>query len=305
VALARLGDERSLTELDQEIKSTNTASLLEAIRKISMVRNDGALTMLMQYLIRNKTNFHRVKIEGDAGEDPMIPVLKGLIAIVDDPPYTRPFFTDPDNLSEWEKWWKATKAPWIISISSTLPGGKSRCLVRLAESGFADAPRELFLLLGKESIPALQRLAKAGNPILGDKEWPTSPAGSVRGDAQTILAKAGDQEQFERIAKQLDEPGTYRDAIDKFQYIASQESFGILLHSLSLSSFPKDRYYAPDNTLHYLGEKLQKDVMVALSEMVVTPPLASNAPATGTNIQIWKEWWQANKSKDVLKKVPF
>jgi hypothetical protein len=210
--------------------------------------------------------------------------------MVDDPPHIQGFFTDPDHLSKEDTWWKSTKPPWVTSVAESMPDPKSRCLERLGEWGFVEAPRELFLLLGKDSVPALQKLARVGNPRLGDKDWPTPPAGSVRGNAQTILAKPGDQEQFDRIVKELDESAIYRDAIEKLHYVSSRESFEVLLHSLGLNTFPKDRYSAPDKTLHYFGEKLQKGLMTALSEMVVNPPLSPDAPATDANIQKWREW---------------
>lgn len=305
LALARLGDQQALNELDHEIRSNNTGSVLLAIKTLSLVHSDAALKMLMQYLVTNKLNLRRVRIEGDAVEDPMIPVLKGLIANVEDPPYTQPFLTDPDHLNQWEKWWKETKPPRVVHVYEGMPDAKSECLARLGEWGFEDAPRKLFLDLGKKSIPALEKLADIGNPVAGDKEWPTSLLGSVRGNAQVILAKAGDRKEFEKIVKELDQPGVYQDAIRKFQYISTRDAFEVLLKSLTLNSFPKDRYYAPDGTLHLVGEKLQKDVLAALSEMVVSPPLPPDVAATDANMEKWREWWRVNKDEDVLKNVPF
>jgi hypothetical protein len=118
------------------------------------------------------------------------------------------------------------------------------------------------------------------------------------------LAKAGDQKQFPEIVKELNDLG-YDDAIAKLRYIANAQAFDALLRSLNLAAFPKYRYYAEDKTLHYVGEKLQKSLMSALSEMVVNPPLPPDAPANDANIKTWNSWWEANKAKDILQKVPF
>lgn len=296
VALARLGDKHSLDELEKETRGKPT-EVVQAIAKLSKVRSEASATILMLYVIRNRRNSKRAVELGDVGEDPILGALAGLIGMLTDPPYATPLY-DQSRLDVWEKWWSSKTRQKITSIAEGLPDERSRCLARLAEDGFADAVRELYLHAGQSSVPALETLINLGN---GGMSPPISMAGNI---ARAILTKAGDQLQFERIVRDLDGLASYPGAIETLRYVANKQSFEALLHSLNLTNFPKNRYYAPDNTLRPVGEKLQKEVMAALSQMVVDPPLAADAPVTDANIQTWQEWWQANQHKDVLRTVP-
>lgn len=297
VALARLGDPDSLDELVKEIQGP-PVDAVRAVRKLSKVRTEAAATILMRYVINNRRNPKRGIDEGDAGEDPMLDAIGGMIGMLSDPPYPTAW-GGPAQLDGWETWWNSKTRPPITSIADTLSDEPSRCFARLAEAAFDDAVRDLYLHAGESATPALRTLANLGS---GGSRPPSWRVGSI---AEAILAKAGDQEQLRRIAKDLDEPGLYREGIEKLRYVGDQQAFKTLLHSLSLSTFPKARYYAPDGTLHPLGEKLQKDVMAVLSEMVTNPPLPPDAPATEVNIATWTQWWGSNKDKNVLKPVPF
>jgi hypothetical protein len=311
-ALARLGDQTSLHQFEQEIQSGHTVIL--GMDKLAEVHNEASLTILMNYLIANKLNWRgRVIWMGDTGDDPMNHALKGIIAMVDDPPSAQSLFTDPAHLDPWETWWKTTKPPHVSLFSETMPDAKSRCLVRLGEWGFREAPRELYLSLGKDSIPALRSLTHVGNPVLGDKESPTSPVGTVRGNAQATLAKAGDREELLKIVNELDELN-FKDAVEKLGYIANQDAFEALVNALSLKTFLPNSdnsrvVIAPDgvktNYRIYEGQLLRKEVLKALSLLAVNPPLPQDAPSTDANLETWRRWWKTNREKDVLRKVPF
>ncbi len=281
----------------QEMQGKPGISINQTIEKLGEVRSDASVSMLMRYVVRYRRD-PKSAVGYGVGENPLIQALAVLIDMVSDSPYSDTI-SDPVHLDGWEQWWKTTKPPFITPIYEGMPDAQSRCLARLAESGFPDSVRDLYLHLGQGSVSALQTLAH-----LGGVESGTPSFGSVSSEARLILAKAGDQEQFEKIAEQLDDLG-YNRAIAKLRYIANDKSFEALLRSLSLGNFPKYRYYAPDKTIHYVGEKLQKSVMAALSQMVANPPLPPDAPATEANITAWNSWWKANKGKHVLQDVPY
>ena len=308
IALAVLGDESSLKHLREQMNNPKT--VLTTIGKVSQVRTDKGLSILVDYLISNRDNPHRTIIYGDTGQDPMVQVLLAIIAMTDSPPYTQPL-TDKLHLQEWEKWWTTTTPPRVVVTSLPMPDSDSKCLARLGDFGFQDAPLALFHHLNGASVPALRSLTRVGNPIIGDKAVPTSPLGTVRGNAQAILAKLDDRAELDRIVKELDDPSSYGDAIEKLQYIANQAAFEALLKSLSLGTFMSDSplrgYRSSDNRSYVavMGEQLRAKVVAALSQMVKSPPLSPDAEPSEGNIKTWTEWWSANKSKDVLKTVPF
>jgi len=168
---------------------------------------------------------------------------------------------------------------------------KARCLARLAEWGDADSVFELYQYSGKSILPVLERFAR-----LGDKTWETSPTKTVRGNAQTILAKEGDRTQLEKIIRELDDL-SYADGISKLQFIGGYQSFEALLSALSLRTFMRserwrhyDRAYMKDDE-----RKLQTSLMAVLSSMVKNPPLPADAESTPENIRTWNEWWEKNK----------
>lgn len=298
VALARLGDVQSLDELQVEIQGKQAMRVVQAVEKLARVRSYSSGDILMRYVAANESNPHRVINSGDVTQDPIIEAMNALIGMAEDPPFTFPFI-DKMHLEAWKNWWKTDGSRAIVPIVAELPDDKSRCLGRLADSGFPDAVRDLYLYLGSRSMPALRHLAKLSN-----ESKVASPFQSVSGVAQLTLAKAGDDEQFDNVAKGLDDLD-YEAAITKMKYIATPQAFEALLHSLTLTRFPKYRYYAADKSLHFVGEKLQVAVMAALSQMVVHPPLPPDAPPTETNIAAWTSWWVKNRDQHVLREVPF
>src|ERR1044071_1678273 len=285
VARARLGDPGALEELNSEL----TKSPTRAIEKLVMVRSEASLSILMQYLITHKDPAKRIKDYGDYMDDPLEPALKGMVAMLEDPPYSRPS-TLPTEIDGWQKWWEQSKPPRIVPISEGLADPVSSCLARLAEYGDADPVSELYTRRGKNSIPVLQRLAR-----LGDKRFSTANFKTAPGLAQTLLAREGDRAQFEKIVKELDD-ASYSDAVAKLQYIGSPASFEALLHALSLRTFMSHSNRDP-KYIENEGKKLQVSIMAALSNMVSKPPLPPDAPPTPENRQTWAVWWEVNKNK--------
>jgi HEAT repeat protein len=294
VALARLGDQDAFNQLRTEIEKNPD----KAIAKLTIIRTEASLSILMQYLIEHKNDPKRIEDMGDVANDPLWPAIQGMINMLEDPPYSRAS-TLPSQLDGWQRWWEQTKPPHITPISQGLADPTSVCLARLSEWGYADAVYELYLHMGKNSIPVLKRLAH-----LGDKAFPTSSVKTVRGAAQTLLAREGDQEQFEKIVKELDTTN-YLDAVGKLQYIGGPASFEALMHSLTLQTFLPN--VARDTNRSYLdteSKRLREAVMTALSNLVAKPPLPPQAPPTSENIEKWNAWWAANKGKNVFKNGP-
>src|ERR1051325_2542271 len=71
VALARLGDPQSLTEMREEIQGKTSIMTIQGMQKLAMVRSDASLSIMMEYLIQNKVQAKRVLDEGDVIEDPL------------------------------------------------------------------------------------------------------------------------------------------------------------------------------------------------------------------------------------------
>lgn len=295
VALARLGDQDAMEELRSEI-GKNGSSAINAIKKLTMIRSEASLSVLMQYLIDHRNLSERIENLGDVSVDPLWDVVRAMIEMLEEPPYSRGY-TSREQLDGWERWWKETRPPHITPISEGLTDSVSICYARLAEWGFVDGVYQLYLHLGAQSVPLLKRLAR-----LGDKAFPVAGYKTARGAAQTLLARQGDQEEFTKIVKELD-GSEYPDAVAKLQYISGPAAFEALLRSLSLQTF----MLHSDREKKYIdaeGQKLRIALMQALSKMVANPPLPPDAAPTPENIQKWTTWWEANKEKNVLKNMP-
>jgi hypothetical protein len=281
-----------MEEMRVEIAKNRTGAV-NAIKKLSMVRSEDSLSILMQYLNDHRNDANRIEDLGDVTVDPLWDLVRGMIRMLEDPPYLRGY-TSPEQLDGWQRWWKETKPPHITPISDGLTDSVSVCYAKLAEWGYVDAVYQLYLHMGTQSIPVIRRLAR-----LGDKAFPVLGHQTVRGAAQTLLARQGNQEELARIMKELDGP-EYPDAIVKLQYIGGNVAFNALLGSLTLQTFmshsDRDRRYIDAE-----GKKLRVAVMAALSNMVTNPPLPPEAAPTPENTQKWATWWEANKAKNVLK----
>ncbi len=297
VSLARLGDAQSLEEIKQEFQvsaKTHKPEIFETIAKLGAVRNETSVTTLIGYLIQNRDNPKRKFDYGDTGDDPLARAIEQLTSMLEDPPFKGAYPPSPNyelQLDEWQSWWQSTKPPHVTSIYMEVSDTKARCLARLAEWGDADSVFELYQYSGKSILPVLERFAR-----LGDKTWETSPTKTVRGNAQTILAKEGDRTQLEKIIRELDDL-SYADGISKLQFIGGYQSFEALLSALSLRTFMRserwrhyDRAYMKDDE-----RKLQTSLMAVLSSMVKNPPLPADAESTPENIRTWNEWWEKNK----------
>jgi hypothetical protein len=302
VALARLGDAQSLTEMREEIQGKTSMMTMQGMQKLAMVRSDASLSIMMEYLIQNKVQAKRVLDEGDTIEDPLLPALQGIISMLEDPPYQRADvgLDDPSHLDSWQKWWDNTKSPRITPIYESLTDSKARCLARLAEWGDADSVTDFYLYSGTAGLPVLKRLAN-----LGDKSIETSWLNTVRGKAQTILAKENDHKQFEEIVSELN-GSLYADAIKKLQYIGGKNAVEALIHALSLSNFMNSDYWKTrdENYIAAEGQKLKVLDLAVLSLMIENPPLPASAEPSSANIQKWQQWWEKNKETARFKTMP-
>jgi hypothetical protein len=301
VSLARLDDHDSLAELDQEFQAnakSHNFEIFQTIQKLGAVRNDAALVVLMKYLVENERNIKRKFDSGDVVEDPIADVIRQVASMVEDPPFggtqpPAPYYES--QLDGWRGWWERRKPPYIQALYWGLDDPKARCLVRLAQWGDGESVLELYQHSGKTSLPVVKHLAQ-----LGDKSWQTSPMGTVRGNAQTILAKEGDHDEFDKIARELDDL-PYEDGVAKLRFIGGRQSFEVLLDALSLRAFMRsERWKYYDRSYMKADEqKLQKAVMATLSELVRNPPLPPEAVPSPENVSKWNDWWVKNKNDAV------
>ena len=300
-SLAGLGDEDSIEQLKQELQKNakvHSVAIFDTILKLGAARSDASLSILAEYVIQNRHNEKRRFDYGDTSDDPLKHAIQQLIAMLEDPPFKgteSPYYES--QLDGWQKWWETTKPPRITPIYASLSEPQAQCLARYAEWGYADEVFRLYSHFGRDSIPALHRLAR-----LGDKSWPTSPLDTVRGNAQTIVAKEGDDEQFQRIVRDLDDRA-YPDAIRKLRYIGGKKSVEALLHALTLSSFMRSEYWKTRDQTYVKaeGRKLQRLAMDALATMFKDPPLPPSAEPTPDNIHKWEDWWTRNKGSAPLR----
>jgi hypothetical protein len=107
---------------------------------------------------------------------------------------------------------------------------------------------------------------------------------TIRGRAQTALAKLGDDEEFKAIVGELENPGSV-DAVLKLQYIGGRDAASAMLESLKganfLSAFP-DWKSDGKNTPGIIFDH-DEAIENALVKMVVSPPDTTGEKKIKTN----------------------
>jgi hypothetical protein len=276
VSLAKLDDEKSIVELNEELNGKNTdRDPRLAIPKLLFVDNGKSIAILLKFL----NAYPDPIIVGYEVDNPydlrrlLIVALTDMVEYADDRAYGK----HPRSTEEWEDSWKhgkATPIPLSLGIDSQNP--YLECLCRKIEFGFPMAMIDLAATGDPRVVPILLKLQTIGYRNEG-YAGSRAPYVWVRHDyVETSLAKWGDAEEFAILEHALQVNQT---SILKLQVIGGKKAVAALLES---------------NTNPNYGMYNQA-LFKSLSEMVEDPPLPGNADPTIENLRKWRDWWARNK----------
>jgi hypothetical protein len=286
VALAKLGDSAALRMLEMELREEPFNK--ETIAKLEYVDTDAAIGVLMDYFLGNRFNKSIGVNFGDTSYSPISEVRNALIRMLPNAP------SFPTDSKDWDTWWMKVKQHQIVtSAEMDVDGPQAKCWVRLAEWKFKDAVPRLYQLLGIRSVPVLQKIASYG---------PKERACSLEefcGVVETVLAKAGDKEQFQHIVDKLNSTD-FDDAVVKLAYVGGKDAVEALIDALDLHLF---LHGTPRSTTYFKNESLRfrRHVLSALPSLVKAAPLPASALPTDENAEKWRTWWAANKGQDLAR----
>jgi len=276
VSLAKLGDEKAMAELDEELNGKNMyGGLRVAIPKLLYVANGKSIAMLLKFL-----NAHPDPIIlGYEVDNPydlrrlLIVALADMVEYADDRAYGK----HPRSTADWDNSWKNDKdKPTPLSLTIDVQNSYLECLCRKIEWGFPMAMIDLAATGDPRVGPILLKLKTIGYPYEG-YVGSRAPYIWLRHDyVEASLAKWGDAEEFAILEQALQINQT---SILKLQVIGGKKAMAALLESNT----------NPDYGLY------NQALFKSLSEMVQDPPLPANADPTAENLHKWRDWWAKNK----------
>jgi hypothetical protein len=296
--LARLGDSVALEQLKNELNGQKANE--NAIYKLARVRTDESIGILMDYFIRHEHDSSRILDMGDVGYDPLNTIVIQLKQIVPKGPDYDAATTYPMQLQKWREWWEQRGNKELFpSVERRFSGNSYRqCLGRKVDWGFADA------LLDLDNSDKEGALTGFFMDLAGPGPAELSPFHTVRGNVQTILAKRGDKQEFERIVAELNTT-QYVDAIPKLLYIGNLKSVGVLIESMDLVNFlAAGRKTLTKQIYDIEADRYLKFVFAALAAIAKTPPVTAQAPPTKENIERWRQWWKKGQTAESLSPPP-
>jgi hypothetical protein len=284
-SLARLGDKDAFEQLEQELNGTKHGGW--ATDKLLRIGNDKAISILMSFLVAHLTDDSLYVDMGDTGSDVRYAIIHGLAPVLRNPP-SEPNGNITVTLEKWAVWWEQNKGkPLTLAISDDLEDPYLRCLARKFEWGFPEAILDLGATGDSQAIPALRKLTQ-----IGDKRLRLSGTNTVRGRAQTALAKLGDPDEFRAIVDELESPGCF-DAVVKMQYIGGRKAVEALIESLKGANFLSEYPDYKNDGLNAPRLKLGHDQAITntLAKMVVSPAAITAKPGSK---KLWLNWWAKN-----------
>lgn len=289
-ALAKLGDTDSLSQLRSELGRPSSNSI--AVPKLARVNNEEAVTILMDYVVSRSGDSSRLVNFGDTTYDPLVPVEAALSSMVVLPPIepNGDFSTDA---GKWKTWWEHRKSRRVtLELPADFQDPRLQCFVRKIQWGFPDAVLDLGEYGGPKTIPLLKKLTQVGVSVANPDFQ------SMKGRAQTELAKLGDLEELGKIHSQLDTT-KYADAVEKLQYIGGKDAVAAFVSELANPHFLSGEGIPKLNIKKYSKDK-DHVILRALAKMVVEPPVVSHS----RDVRQWKIWWAKNKDTAVFVKPP-
>ncbi|MFZ3202023.1 MAG: hypothetical protein WA175_12835 [Candidatus Acidiferrales bacterium] len=292
IALAKLGDETALAELEQELDHSKEGGY--AVAKLLHVGNDASVSLLMTFLKAHTSDDSLYHDYGDYGTDVRQDITRYLTDEVVDPPSNS---GAAGPYAAWLDWWEQRKGqPVTLSISKLLEVPYSACLARKVEWGFPDAVLDMANTRDPQLIPALRTLEHVGVPIY--------TLNTVRGRAEFALAMLGDKDTLAQMEHDAYSHGSPI-VVGMLSQIGGKRAVIILVNALD-SDFPDGLYAVsrpdPKNKEAYAQYRkaaadFRRDadsrILSALNAMVVDPPGLSGDLENRKNQ--WKQWWAKNK----------
>ena len=284
VALAKLGEAGALASLKDELAAKDNQ---QAIEKLSRVGTAKAAAILLDYIAQNEP---RAKsLVRDFGDYSYSPVDQAIQAV------SRMMTTIPVKhyweASEWAAWWRTQPSLQMAGpIDDGVAAPSARCYLRMADWGFPEAVLDAYSAGGGDTLPAMRTFSARGEKSLSYGEF-----GTVKGNAQAVLAKAGDRQQFALIAQELSTTA-YQDAIKKLVYVANGRAVGALVMSLDEieSSALRSRFQEEDFRSYV--RDFRSAVLSALRKVVNERGAPTCVVPDSTCVEEWKRWWSSRKS---------
>ena len=281
VSLAKLGNSASLQEILDELTSPASSGLSaqNAIAKLGRVGGDVAIRAIIQYFLQLENDRRRIANLGDTFLDPLVPVLRVLEPALQDPPAPSSLATQ-DLEDRWTRWFAENKlrnVTWSVQVPNNLTI-RQRCLVRKIRWGFTQAILDLAADNDRKVLPVLRELAS-----VGEKNSRVSPYDTVRGKAQTALAKLGDREEFNAILVEL-KTINFSDAIDKLRAIGGRSTVEALIDALEPIPVPGAAEVASKPREDLITETL-RDILAGSDDL----------PDASAGRQGWIAWWQKHR----------
>ena len=298
-ALARLGDQESIEELD---KLLNAEKFIEsenqnAIKALAFVGNEKAISILMAYVTKYKSDGSKLFVShGDYATLPLQNIPNALRSITfkwNVPalkfPQKEGFFlmSAESDYEEWEDWWDAQKDIPLVSIYANVSDPQVRCLAELVDWGETNAILAMSETSSEEVVPLLKSASRE----------PRNRLGTVSGNIDAVLLRLDDATLINEMRDDLGarEPYFRELALSKMSFANTKETVSALVSALGA-----------EDTKIPEGERRKFWGMIinALSGMIEKPPMGSGSEATHENCQRWKQWWAANKDTAVLIRKP-
>ena len=193
-ALARLGDQESIEELDKRLNAEkfNESANRNAIRALAFVGNEKAILILMAYVTKYKNDDSRLFVNNeDYFTYPLQNIPKALHDITfkwNNPSIKLPqreqvFLFNKPYFGEWEDWWNAHKDIPLVPIYADVSDPQVKCLAKLVDWGETDAILAMSETSSEEVVPLLKSASRE----------PRNRLGTVSGNIDAVLLRLGDE----------------------------------------------------------------------------------------------------------------
>ena len=294
-ALARLGVQEAFNELEKMVHEPMRNN--SAFYGLAFVRNNQAISILMTYFSKYRSDPSMKNLDNNHSfYDHLFTITRGIRSItfawnvpaVDMPVYQGNMMANPTR-DEWEAWWNKQKdIPFSPPDFSDISDPQLRCLARMAEWGLPEA-----VIAMTEELPGKEKEVAS---ILKTFQRVLTRFGNMSGTIDVALLRLGDRSILTELTNDLGEkPVHVRDqALEKLQIANTKESIEALLNALEIEIDVRE----------FELNRFRGEILNALSQMVVDPPLETGSLPTLENFQKWKQWWSDNKDTAILKREP-
>jgi hypothetical protein len=316
IALAKLGDEQYRGGLRLE--------------EVSFIADDHSLLALIEFLIAHANDPEMVQDFGDYSTDYRDSILHSIDTIrrrrrVPDLPMAG---YSSEGIAQWKGYLEKHRSQQLtFPVYPNVSDPYLQCLARRVDWGYPDAILAIAAKGGPAAIPILRQFPQPWKQeAMGFATYaPFNPHWSdIQGNLQVALAQLGDKEMFDQIVAGLQGWAAYY-SVRKLEFIGGRRAVDALIAALDVpeDALRKDQARECENspscfrnvqeayrpiwgTVPYSSqvdretcatESFHACVLGVLGLMVKNPPHLDRTQATAQDIQIWKDWWQKNKSR--------